>query len=238
MSIGLTRSASHVAHHFDDAEQQYASAEFGMWLFLATEVLFFGGLFSVYTAYRISYHAAFVAASHRLDVVLGAINTTVLLTSSLTMVLAVRSAQTNNRAATVRNLLFTMMLGAIFLCIKGYEYHEKFVESLVPGPNFLFHETDRPTNDVPPPRAPSRSTQTKDANRGAEEIFFSFYFAMTGLHALHMIIGIGLLAFLTIAASRGSYSNEYFTPVEMSGLYWHFVDIVWVFLFPLLYLIR
>src|SRR3954462_10286001 len=238
MSIEISHSASHVAHHFDDAEQQYASAEFGMWLFLATEVLFFGGLFCLYTAYRIWYHEAFVTASHRLDVKLGAINTAVLLTSSLTMVLAVRSAQMNDRRATVRNLLFTMVLGTIFLCIKGYEYHEKFVESLVPGPNFLFHKSDRPTNDIPPPRAPSRSTQTGDADRGAAEIFFSFYFAMTGLHALHMIIGIGLLTYLTIAAARGSFSNEYFTPVEMTGLYWHFVDIVWVFLFPLLYLIR
>jgi cytochrome c oxidase subunit III len=238
MSIELSHRASNVAHHFDDAEQQYASAEFGMWLFLATEVLFFGGLFCLYTVYRIWYHEAFMAASHRLDVTLGAINTAVLLTSSLTMVLAVRSAQTNDRRATVRNLLFTILLGTVFLFIKGYEYHEKFVEDLVPGPNFLVHKTDRPTNDFPSARVPSRSTQTGDAGRGAEEIFFSFYFAMTGLHALHMIIGIGLLTFLAITAARGSYSNEYFTPVEMSGLYWHFVDIVWVFLFPLLYLIR
>src|SRR4051812_12525837 len=145
MSIELTHSPTHVAHHFDDAEQQYTAAELGMWLFLATEVLFFGGLFCLYTAYRYWYHAAFVTASQRLDVSLGAINTAVLLTSSLTMVLAGRSAQVNDRGGSVRNLIFTMLLGATFLCIKGYEYHEKFVEHLVPGPDFVFHETIRPT---------------------------------------------------------------------------------------------
>src|SRR5262245_18339647 len=209
-----------------------------MWLFLATEVLFFGGLFCLYTVYRIWYHAEFVAGSHYLDVLLGAINTAVLLSSSLTMVLAVHAAQTNNRRGIVRYLLFTMLLGVIFLSIKSYEYHEKFVEHLVPGRRFLLPDAQGNPPDTRPPLAHSRGTQTTSTDVGHTELFFSFYFAMTGLHALHMIIGVALLGILAIAARRGLYSKEYYTPIEMTGLYWHFVDIVWVFLFPLLYLIR
>jgi cytochrome c oxidase subunit III len=238
MSLPISHAASHVAHHFDDAEQQYTSAELGMWLFLATEVLFFGGLFCLYTVYRIWYHAAFVAGSHHLDVVLGSANTAVLLTSSLTMVMAVHAAQINDGRGLVRYLLFTMLLGAVFLSIKGYEYHEKFMEHLVPGRQFLFTDPEAGLPDARPPLARSRTTQSTNAELGHTELFFSFYFAMTGLHALHMIIGIAILGVLAVAAQRSLYSNEYFTPVEMTGLYWHFVDIVWVFLFPLLYLIR
>jgi cytochrome c oxidase subunit III len=243
-------ATTHLAHQFDDVEQQYAAAELGMWLFLATEVLFFGGLFCTYAIYRMWYHAAFVAGSARLDVVLGTINTAVLITSSLAMALAVRAAQTSDRRATVRNLAFTILLGCTFLGIKGYEYHQKFVEHLVPGPTFSpnfdpshdnsHNERHENTNRAgqPPYRAPSQSTLSTDQDVGHMELFFSFYFAMTGLHALHMIIGIGLLTILLVAAARGAYSAEYFTPLEMLGLYWHFVDIVWVFLFPLLYLVR
>jgi cytochrome c oxidase subunit 3 len=234
----MTHAVTHVAHHFDDAEQQYTAAELGMWLFLATEVLFFGGLFCLYTVYRIWYHAAFVAGSHHLDIVLGSVNTAVLLTSSLTMVLAVHAAQINDRRGIVRYLMFTILLGVVFLSIKGYEYHEKFVEHLVPGRHFLLTDAENRPPDSHPALAPSRTTQSTNADIGHTELFFSFYFAMTGLHALHMIIGIAILGVLAIAARRGSYSQEYFTPVEMTGLYWHFVDIVWVFLFPLLYLIR
>ncbi len=234
----MSNAHTHLAHQFDDAEQQYTAAELGMWLFLATEVLFFGGLFCLYTVYRIWYHAAFLAGSHHLDVVLGTINTAVLLTSSLCMALAVHSAQSNDRRSTAHYLVLTMLLGLVFLGVKGYEYHEKLVEHLVPGRSFMLNVGERTPTGWLPPLAPSRATQTTDPEAGHTELFFSFYFAMTGLHALHMIIGVALLGVLAIAAWNGSYSNMYFTPVEMTGLYWHFVDIVWVFLFPLLYLIR
>ncbi|MCI0333207.1 MAG: cytochrome c oxidase subunit 3 family protein [Planctomycetes bacterium] len=222
----------HVAHHFDDAEQQFVAAELGMWVFLATEVLFFGGVFCGYAIYRFKYAAEFIAGSHRLDVWLGTVNTAVLLTSSLTMALAVHAAQTSRRGALVRNLLLTLLLGAAFLGVKGYEYHHKFEERLVPGRNFRFvaHSAHVPESLQP--------AKEEKVDPRQVELFFSLYFAMTGLHALHMIIGIGVLAVLIVAAGRGAFSGGYFTPIEMTGLYWHFVDIVWVFLFPLLYLIR
>ncbi len=211
----MANSTAAVAHQFDDADQQHEAASLGMWVFLVTEVMFFGGMFTGYTVYRSQFSTAFAHASNHLDVILGTLNTAVLLTSSLTMAMAVNSAQLGRRRALTVFLLLTIVLGSAFLGIKFYEYHLKFVEHLVPGPNFLF--------DGP------------DANHA--ELFFSFYFAMTGLHALHMIIGIGLLAVLAVQASRGMYGHDYFNPVEISGLYWHFVDLVWIFLFPLLYLV-
>jgi cytochrome c oxidase subunit III len=207
---------AYVAHQFDDAAQQKEAATLGMWLFLATEVMFFGGLFTGYTVYRAQYPDVWVQASHHLDVVLGGINTLVLLTSSLTMALAVRSAQVDDRRQLVRYLLFTMALGAVFLGIKAVEYHHKFVDHLVPGPDFASH----------------------DPSAKPLQLFFSFYFAMTGMHALHMVIGLGLMTVLVIMARRGRFSSQYYNPVEMGGLYWHFVDIVWIFLYPLLYLIK
>jgi cytochrome c oxidase subunit 3 len=224
-----TSTAAGVAHHFDDAEQQYEAANLGMWLFLATEVLFFGGLFAGYSQYRYWYPREFAYASgNYLDVWLGAANTFVLLTSSLTMALAVRAAQTSDRIATVRFLSLTIVFGSAFLGVKAYEYQHKYKEHLVPGHSFSLppaHETGRPLPD-------------SERSAGHVELFFSFYFAMTGLHAAHMIIGITALVVLTARARRGAFSANYFTPVEMTGLYWHFVDIVWVFLYPLLYLIR
>lgn len=187
-----------------------------MWAFLITEIMFFGGLFAAYTVYRIQYPAAFVAASHLLDYKLGAVNTAVLICSSLTMALAVRAAQLGQRRMLIVFLVLTMTLGATFLGIKAVEYTHKFHEQLVPGPKF--------TPDVSP-------------NREAQ-LFFLLYFSMTGLHALHMVIGIGVLAWLLVRAVRGHFSPAYYSPVEMSGLYWHFVDIVWIYLFPLLYLVR
>jgi cytochrome c oxidase subunit 3 len=234
-----------VAHHFDDAEQQYVSAELGMWVFLATEVLFFGGMFCGYAMYRFRYPAEFIAGSHRLDEWLGAVNTAVLLTSSLTMVLAVHAAQTQRRGQLIANLLLTMLLGATFLGVKGYEYHHKFEERLVPGRSFNFayaarahHAPLESTGHARPVSISNKDGQIGKVNARQVELFFSFYFAMTGLHAVHMVIGIGLLATLVVGAIRGTFASGYFTPIEMTGLYWHFVDIVWVFLFPLLYLIR
>jgi cytochrome c oxidase subunit 3 len=202
-------------HHFDDPVQQNEAATLGMWAFLATEVLFFGGLFTAYAVYRSSYPAAFHEASRHLDVTLGTVNTAVLIGSSLTMALAVWAAQVGKRGGQVLFLLLTILLGSVFLGIKFLEYSHKFHEHLVPGPHFAFHGHD-------PVHA---------------QIFFSLYFIMTGMHALHMVIGIVLLAILTVRARLGRFGPAYHSPVEIHGLYWHFVDIVWIFLFPMLYLI-
>lgn len=216
----------HVAHQFDDAEQQQLSAKLGFWAFLATEVLFFGGMFTTYLVYRYWYPAAFAAGSQHLDLVLGTVNTAVLLTSSLTMALAVRAAQTNEQNLLKRYLVATMVCATLFVGIKGIEYAHKFHEHLVPGPSFDFAHAKGETVDVPV--VEQRST----------ELFFSLYFVMTGFHALHMIVGIALMAWLYFLANRKRFSSAYYTPVELTGLYWHFVDIVWVFLFPLLYLVN
>jgi cytochrome c oxidase subunit 3 len=203
------------AHHFDDVEQQHEASWLGMWVFLATEVMFFGGMFACYFVYRHWYLQAFASASNHLDVLLGGINTAVLICSSFTMALAVHSAETSRRKPLINFLLLTTVLGLVFLGIKFYEYHTKFEEHLVPGSSFKF----------------------EDSLAQPAEIFFSFYFAMTGMHAVHMIIGIGLLTALALKARRDRFSAAYHTPVELTGLYWHFVDIVWIFLFPLLYLL-
>jgi cytochrome c oxidase subunit 3 len=208
--------APHQQHQFETIEQQQETSTLGMWAFLVTEVMFFGGLFGAYTVYRYLYPHAFSEASHHLNYVIGAINTAVLICSSMTMALAVRAAQLSHRRSQVVFLLLTIVLGSIFLGVKVVEYHDKFVHHLVPGANFHF-----------------------EGPYGREaQIFFSLYFAMTGMHAVHMIIGIGMLSILTALAWRGSFSSQYYTPVELGGLYWHFVDIVWIYLFPLLYLIR
>jgi cytochrome c oxidase subunit 3 len=211
----LSERAAASAHQFDDAEQQHDASTLGMWVFLVTEIMFFAGMFTIYVAYRSLYPEGFAHASHHLDVMLGAINTTVLITSSLTMALAVHAAQVGRRGALQIFLLLTIALGSTFLVIKGVEYAHKFHEGLVPGPWFSYHGPDA----------------------GPQQLFLSIYFAMTGVHAAHMVIGIGLLSVLVWQAHRGRYGASYYTPVELSGLYWHFVDIVWIFLFPLLYLI-
>jgi cytochrome c oxidase subunit 3 len=233
MSASAT-TTTHLAHHFDDVDQQFEAASLGMWAFLATEVLFFGGLFAGYALYRYWYPLEYEFGSHQLDIWLGTINTAVLLTSSLTMALAVHAAQTNDRRSLVRFLIATILLGSIFLGIKAFEYYHKFEEHLVPGPAFsLAHvHAEKSGNGTSPDD--SRNT----FNPRYVELFFSFYFAMTGVHAAHMVIGVAILFVLLAAARRGVFTSKYFTPVEMTGLYWHFVDIVWVFLFPLLYLIR
>ena len=208
-------TSSALAHQFDDVEQQTEAATLGMWAFLVTEILFFGGLFLCYVVYRSNYPEAFASGSHHLDVFLGTVNTAVLIGSSLTMALAVHAAQLGHRKELVLFLLGTIVLGSVFLGIKGIEYAHKFEEHLVPGPFFHF--------DGP--------------HAQHAQIFFSLYFAMTGLHAAHMVIGLGILIVLTIMAWRGKFSAVYYAPIEITGLYWHFVDIVWIFLFPLLYLI-
>jgi cytochrome c oxidase subunit III len=213
--VGTHAHHSELRHHFDTMEQQQHAATLGMWVFLMTEVLFFGGLFLTYTVYRTWYPDMFAEASRQLNITLGAVNTIVLIGSSLTMALGVHAAQLGERRKLVLFLILTMILGSVFLGVKYFEYAEKFHHHLVPGPNFAF-------------AAPYEQTA---------QLYFSLYFAMTGLHALHMIVGLGIMTVMVIWAWRGKFSAEYYTPIEISGLYWHFVDIVWIFLFPLLYLV-
>lgn len=212
-----SEAPSPLAHQFDDLEQQHEADEFGMWLFLCTEVMFFGGLFLAYTIYRTQDEATFAAASRELDLLWGTVNTVVLLTSSLTMALAVHAAKSLRRTQLVAFLAATMFLGSAFIGIKGVEYHHKYDHALMPilGLPFEWH----------------------GSSPGHAEMFFDLYFLMTGVHALHMLIGLGILSVLLSKAGRGGLLGEYSAPVHITGLYWHFVDIVWVFLFPLLYLI-
>ena len=208
---------SHVAHQFDDAVQQVKSSTLGMWVFLLTEIMFFGGMFGAYTVYRSMYPAAFATTSAHMNPFWGAVNTIVLICSSLTMALAVRSAQISARKALIVFIILTMIFGAAFLGVKAVEYHEHWVDHNVPGFGFEY------------PDHPEFFHQA--------QIFFCFYFFMTGFHALHMVVGLALMTVLLTMSIRGRFNSHYYTPVEICGLYWHFVDIVWIFLFPLLYLI-
>jgi cytochrome c oxidase subunit 3 len=222
--IAVEQHGPELLHHFVDAEQQRDAASLGMWLFLATEIMFFGGMFCAYLIYRFWYYNEFAAGSRSLDITLGTVNTAVLICSSLTVALGVRAAQMGKRKLLVILLLLTIVFGFVFLGIKGVEWYNKYEEHHIPGPSFNVDDLvrDYPQIHIDPQH---------------EQIFFSLYFAMTGLHALHMIIGVGMFGFLTYYAWKGRYTPKYYTPVEMGGLYWHFVDIVWIYLFPLLYLI-
>ena len=202
---------------FDDLEQQTEAAHMGMWLFLSTEILFFGGLFGAYTIYRVSYPAAFAAASKELLMWAGAADTAILLISSFAMAMAVHAAQTGARRLLAFLLLTAAAVGALFLCLHGYEYYKDYAEHHVPGRSFRYEGGEAPANQV--------------------QLFFMLYFVMTGLHSLHVTIGVVILAVLAVQAWRGKFSKDYYNPIEVGGLYWHFVDIVWVFLFPLLYLV-
>jgi cytochrome c oxidase subunit 3 len=230
-------------HHFDTMAQQKEAAVIGMWLFLLTEILFFGGLFVAYMIYRIWYFDAFAEASRSLDLFWGGLNTAVLIGSSLTMALAVRAAQTSNRKWTVNWLILTMLLGCVFLGVKVIEYADKFEHHHVPGPSYVWAEPGHPSTPLGAGEAAPGSEHadlslTPAQLQNTTQIYFSLYFTMTGLHALHMIIGVGLMLVITSMAWKGKFDAQYYTPVEMSGLYWHFVDIVWIFLFPLLYLVE
>src|SRR2546427_8410392 len=227
---------SALQHHFENMEQQREAGTLGMWVFLVTEIMFFGGMFLAYTLYRYKYPEAFATASNHLDIRLGAVNTVVLIFSSFTMAMAVFSTQVGKRRNSIICLLLTMVLGAAFLGIKAVEYRDKYRDHLIPGqliPGRPFDpevakpgDTDEHKLHLPP-----------GATVHNAEMFYWIYFAMTGMHALHMIIGVGLLTVLLIGSLRRRYSPEYYNPVEITGLYWHFVDIVWIFLFPLLYLL-
>ncbi len=205
----------HVAEQFENAEQQKSVAQIGMWTFLSTEVLFFGGLFAVYIIYRVIYPEAFAEASRHTKLIIGAINTAVLLSSSLTMALAVHYSKLGKKHPLVVYLVCTALFGVVFMGLKGIEYYQDYQDHAVPYFNYALKIAD-----------PARG-----------ELFFIIYFVMTLIHALHLTIGIGLISFIAFQALKNKYSPSYHTPVELTGLYWHFVDIIWVFLFPLLYLI-
>ena len=273
-------------HQFEDMKQQEESVSIGMWLFLVQEIMFFGGLFTVYLVFRSKYPMAFAAGSNHLDAFLGGLNTLVLIVSSLTMALTVYYAQKGNRNMQVILIFLTMVFGATFLGVKAVEYTDKYNHGFVPvtGLNRIVRTPavtghDEPTaehkkpcyegkhgeeHEYVNPRGEFQWTDCSLAKLASDEkilttseqigyfsngeidsnkfrdkvrIFFWIYFVMTGLHALHMIVGLGLMTWLGWKAFRKTYSSEYYMPVEMSGLYWHFVDIVWIFLFPLLYLL-
>lgn len=204
-----------LAHHFTDVEQQRDSAKMGMWIFLLTEVLLFGGLFVAYTVYRVWHPEMFYNAHQFLDTNMGALNTVVLITSSLTMALAIRAMQKNDRKAAIVNLVLTLVFALVFLIVKYFEYSHKFHLGQLPGKYYTFTgvEGDNP------------------------HIFFGIYFLMTGLHGLHILAGMIAITWVLIKTVGGKLSADYYTPMELTGLYWHLIDLIWIFLFPLFYLI-
>ena len=255
-------------------EQQSQAASLGMWIFLAQEIMFFGGLFCGYTVYRAKFPEAFSAGSFSLAIGWGCFNTVVLIGSSLTMALAVRSAQLGRKAGIIKWLVITMFLGCVFLGVKVIEYSAKIEHRMIPGQHFEFHDAGKfviaghgdhsgAVGHGEPAHAETSESEDHQAavvahgepaehaepagaeaghgivvvNENEVEIFVGLYFLMTGLHALHMVIGVGLIIWLLVLTAKNRFAAEYYTPIEMFGLYWHFVDIVWIFLFPLLYLI-
>lgn len=227
-TTGETHGHPALRHHFENMEQQREAGTIGMWVFLVTEIMFFGGMFLAYALYRNLYPAAFATASNHLDITLGTVNTAVLIVSSFTMALAVYFTQVGKRRPQIICLILTLVLGLTFLGIKAIEYHDKYTDRLIPGrliPGVPFGPDVHELHMLPGATLPQ------------VEMFYWIYFAMTGMHAIHMIIGAGLLVFLIINSIKGRFDPEYHGPVEIIGLYWHFVDIVWIFLFPLLYLL-
>jgi cytochrome c oxidase subunit 3 len=204
-----------VAHHFDSADTEFDAGRMGVWLFLVTEILLFGGLFCAFAVFRSWYFQDFVEAHHHLNKVMGGANTLVLIGSSLTMALAVRSAQTNDKARTTQLLVVTLLCAATFLVVKYFEYSAKFEHGLLPGAYFHGH----------------------GFHGQHASVFFAIYFLMTGIHGLHVIIGMGLITWMLVRNLRGEFSSRFYAPVENVGLYWHLVDLVWIYLFPLLYLV-
>ena len=258
---GAAERDPHLAHHFESAVQQREAVKLGMWLFLATEILLFGGLFCAYAVYRANHPEIFLYAHRFLDKTLGAVNTAVLICSSFTMALAVRAAQLGRRRSLAGLLAATILLAFVFLGIKGVEYEHKWKEGLLWGRRYHAGEAAAPA--VPAPAVPPAAAGTEDRSaippaaegpeglakpgpaRGIPEaaprnvqIFFGVYFLMTGLHGLHVLAGIALLSWMLRRAWRGDFGPSYYAPVDLSGLYWHLVDLIWIYLFPLLYLIH
>ena len=206
---------SHLQHHFMDADQQFESSKLGMWIFLVTEVLMFGGLFVAYIIYRSWHPDLFYLAAQELDTALGATNTVVLIASSLTIALAIRAVQLDKIQAAINYLAATILLAGTFMVIKYFEYMEKFEKGIYPGAAYSY----------------------EGIGHHMAANFFSIYYMMTGLHGIHVVIGMGLIGWMIIKAKKGLVHSQYYTPVENTGLFWHLVDIIWIFLFPLLYLI-
>ncbi|MGA2560470.1 MAG: cytochrome c oxidase subunit 3 family protein [Terracidiphilus sp.] len=233
---GHEEHPAYLRHHFENVEQQADAAGFAMWLFLLTEVMFFGGMFTAYLIYRNWYYPAFVEASHQLNIFWGTLNTLVLITSSFTMAMGVWCAETRKQKGLVLCLVLTFILGLGFLGIKSIEYGEKIEKHHVPGFHYSLQSFTNPASDPEIFKEYHDKPLMGDMARHTE-MYFSLYFAMTGMHALHMIIGIAILGFMIFRARAGAYTSGHVTFVENFGLYWHFVDIIWIFLFPLLYLI-
>jgi cytochrome c oxidase subunit III len=258
--LSASTHSSVLKHHFEDLGQQHASERLGMWMFLATEILFFGGVFGAYTCYRLWYPHEFEVASSALNVTFATINTMLLITSSLTMTLAIRAAKLGNRASLVRNLLLTFALGAGFMVIKGFEYAEDVHEHYVPGPMFrneLAKATDKiahMTHDQAEAyfkEHPEHQHWARDlalANHhgghpgapavdpGKVQLFLCFYYIMTGIHGIHIIVGLGCILWLVQQTCANKIPPENYSTVEVVSLYWHLVDAIWLFLMPLLYL--
>ena len=227
---------AYLHHQFETVNQQADAGNFAMWLFLLTEVMFFGGMFTLYFIYRNWYYPAFVSASHQLNITLGAINSVLLITSSFTMTLGVWFAQQRKQGALVLCLILTFVLGLVFLTIKGTEYKEKWEKHHVPGASYSLQSFLNPASDPVAVAAHDKALPLGMAQK--TEVYFSLYFAMTGMHAMHMIVGMGILVFMIFRARDGAYTAGHTAYVEYFGMYWHFVDIVWIFLFPLLYLVN
>ena len=222
MSASTHTEVETLKHHFDNLEQQHSAERLGMWMFLATEVLFFSGLFGSYTVYRLYYPVEFEVASSKLNLYFATINTVFLVTSSLTMTFAIRAAKLGRRDALIRFLLVTAALGTAFMVVKGFEYAQDFEEGLVPGKYF---------NPVP-----EKAFPTQGVDLGKVQLFLCFYYIMTGIHGIHLIIGIGCVLWLVFEAARGKIPPENYSTVDVVSLYWHLVDAIWLFLMPLLYL--
>jgi cytochrome c oxidase subunit 3 len=214
----------HHAHHFNTADDEFEAAKQGMWVFLVTEVLMFGGLFVAYGIFRGMYPHMFHVAHEELSVKMGSINTVVLITSSLTMALGVGAAQRGQRDRSIMCLALTFLLACCFLVVKYFEYTAKFEHGLLPGAHF--------TNEHLAAHFPAGSIEATKT-----PLFFSLYFVMTGLHGVHVLVGMGLIAWIIKRTAAREFSPAYYTPVEIVGFYWHFVDLVWIYLFPLLYLV-
>ena len=223
-------------HHFETVDQQFDATNFAMWLFLLTEIMFFGGLFTAYLIMRNWYYPAFVAASHQLQIKWGTANTAVLIASSFTMAMGVWSAEVRRRKSLLIYLGLTLLFGLTFLGIKYIEWHEKWEKHHIPGIHYSVQSFVNPQSDPEVWNEYHDKPLQADMAQKTEEYFF-LYFAMTGMHALHMVIGVGILVFMIFRAKAGAYTTGHVTFVENFGLYWHFVDIIWIYLFALLYLI-
>ncbi len=210
-----TEKPAYLAEHFTEPEQQQDSAKLGMWIFLLTEILLFGGLFCAYAIFRAWYPDMFHQAHKHLDVVLGSINTVVLILSSVTVALSIHAMQHNRRRQTIILLAATLVFAATFMVIKYFEYSHKFHLGMLPGKYYTY-------------------TGIEGTN---PHIFFTIYFTMTGLHGLHVLAGMGAITWMLVRTIKGHFSSEYYTPLEVTGLYWHLVDMIWIYLFPLLYLV-